>query len=391
MGLHNEVKISMSEKMFDCVRRKAVVMLMVVLSACLEPYNPPEIKDDVDILVVDGFVNTTDSSAQVRLSKAVPLSNDGGSQPVTNALVQVEEENGPSYILDEIELGSYSLTKMNLNSAKRYRLSVLTNNDTKYFSDFIDLVATPQIDSITWHPSRQQSGIDIFVNTHDDSGKSKYFRWTFEETWVYRSSYGANYKLVSGQVEPNPLDISTCYHNKPSTEIHVGSTVQLATDVIRNFPLAFIPVLSQKVSVKYSILVKQQSLTKEAYNFWTQLKKSTESLGGLFDPLPSQVLGNIYSESNSAEPVLGYFSGGQTSEKRIYIKFVDLPPDLMLYWPSNCQVDSIETADIKNSPDMFLIGSYGMPFPLGYLTASGPNCMDCRDDGGSLDRPDFWE
>ena len=305
-------------------------MLVVALTACLEPYTPPEIKDDVNILVVDGFINTTDSSSKVYLSKAVPLSHNEAPRVVSNALVQVEEENGPSYILQELESGTYALTKMNLDPAKRYRLSVLTNNDTKYYSDFIDLVATPQIDSITWHPSQQQSGIDIFVNTHDDSGKSKYYRWTFEETWVYRSNYGATYKIVSGQVEPNPLDISSCYHSNPSTEIHVGSTVQLATDVIRNFPFVFIPVLSQKVSVKYSILVQQQSLTKEAYNFWTQLKKSTESLGGLFDPLPSQVLGNIYSENNSAEPVLGYFSGGQTSEKRIFIKFVDLPPDLRL-------------------------------------------------------------
>jgi len=143
--------------------------------------------------------------------------------------------------------------------------------------------------------------------------------------------------------------------------------------------------------VKYSILVKQQSLTKEAYNFWTQLKKSTESLGGLFDPLPSQVLGNMYSENNSAEPVLGYFSGGQTSEKRIFIQFSDLPPDLKLVMPPNCPIDTIVNDDIRNYPNTFLIGSYGAPFPLGYIKSEGPNCMDCRDDGGVLQRPDFWE
>jgi len=361
------------------------------MTACLEPYNPPEIKDNVNILVVDGFISTTENSSKVYLSKAVPLSYNGETQTVSNAFVQVEEENGSSYILQESEPGSYSLTNMNLNPAKRYRLSVRTNNDSNYFSEYVDLVATSQIDSITWHPSRQQPGIDIFVNTHDDSGKSKYYRWTFEETWLYRSNYGASYKIVSGQVEWNELDISRCFHNKPSTEIHVGSTVQLATDIIRNFPLVFIPVLSQKVSVKYSILVKQQSLTKDAYNFWTQLKKSTESLGGLFDPLPSQVLGNMYSENNSAEPVLGYFSGGQTSEKRIFIQFNELPPELRLVMPANCPMDTIAIADIRNYPNMFLINSYGSPFPLGYIKSDGHNCMDCRDDGGVLQRPDFWE
>ena len=379
------------DEIVSCIRRRAALMLMVAMTACLEPYSPPEIKDDVNILVVDGFINTTNNSSQVYLSKAVPLSYNGETQAVSNALVQVEEENGASYILQELESGSYSLTNMNLDPAKRYRLSVRTNNDSKYFSDFIDLVPTPQIDSITWHASQQQPGIDIFVNTHDDSGRSKYYRWTFEETWLYRSNYGASYKIVRGQVEWNELDISRCFHNKPSTEIHVGSTVQLANDVIRNFPLVFIPVLSQKVSVKYSILVKQQSLTKEAYNFWTQLKKSTESLGGLFDPLPSQVLGNMYSENNSAEPVLGYFSGGQTTEKRIFINFSDLPTDLKLVTSANCPIDTILNAEIKNYANIFLIGPYGNPFTLGYVKSDGHNCMDCRDDGGVLERPDFWE
>ncbi len=380
-----------TDEIVSRIRRRAALILMVAMTACLEPYSPPEIKEDVNILVVDGFINTTNNSSQVYLSKAVPLSYNGETQTVSNALVQVEEENGASYILQELESGSYSLTNMNLDPAKRYRLSVRTNNDSKYFSDFIDLVPTPQIDSITWHASQQQPGIDIFVNTHDDSGRSKYYRWTFEETWLYRSNYGASYKIVHGQVEWNEVDISRCFHNKPSTEIHVGSTVQLANDVIRNFPLVFIPVLSQKVSVKYSIMVKQQSLTKEAHNFWTQLKKSTESLGGLFDPLPSQVLGNMYSENNSAEPVLGYFSGGQTTEKRIFINFSDLPPDLKLVRPANCPIDTILNADIKNYANTFLIGPYGNPFTLGYVKSDGHSCMDCRDDGGVLERPDFWE
>ena len=112
------------DEIVSCIRRRAALILMVAMTACLEPYSPPEIKEDVNILVVDGFINTTNNSSQVYLSKAVPLSYNGETQTVSNALVQVEEENGASYILQELESGSYSLTNMNLDPAKRYRLSV---------------------------------------------------------------------------------------------------------------------------------------------------------------------------------------------------------------------------------------------------------------------------
>ena len=49
-----------------------VFLLLLILTGCIEPYNPPAIADTIDILVVDGFLNGTDSSATVQLSKATP-------------------------------------------------------------------------------------------------------------------------------------------------------------------------------------------------------------------------------------------------------------------------------------------------------------------------------
>lgn len=371
--------------------RKMLIILSFVVTGCLEPYNPPEIKNLGDILVVDGFINASDSSGTVRLSEATPLSEDRQPIPVTNASVQIEDENGSAYALNETSQGNYSATRMDLDPSKRYRLLVQTRSDKLYYSEFIELRYSPPIDSITWHPTLRNDGIEIFVNTHDESGNTEYYQWTFEETWEYRSRYGAFYKVENGNAVPNPIDINRCYIGKPSTEIYVASSSALASDVIRNFPLIFIPVKSQKVSIKYSILVQQRSLTKEAYDFWVALKKSTESLGSLFDPLPSQVLGNMYSQNDPSEPVLGYFSGGRAQEKRIFIRLQDLPKDLRIPPVPSCPIDSILNMDIRNTPDMFLINSYGSPFPLGFTTSAGKNCMDCRDDGGSLVRPDFWK
>jgi len=365
-------------------------ILLIVVTGCLEPYNPPEITDDIDILVVDGFINSSDQVATVRLTKAVPLSADSDDDLGVNAIVEVEDENGNIQTLNAEGNGHYSLSPIQVTAESKYRLSIVRNDSKRYYSGFISLLSCPPIDSISFKASPRSEGIEIFVNTHDDSDQSKYFQWTYDETWEYTSRYGANYKIVNGSVVHQELPLGRCWISKPSSEILVGSSTLLASNTIREFPLTFIPVRSQKVSVRYSILVQQRSLSQEAYEFWAELKKSTESLGSLFDPMPSQVLGNMYSASDTSEPVLGYFSGGEVTSKRMFIRLRDLPPELRLPPVPPCAVDSIILEDISRTPDTYLISAYGTPFPIGYYRALGKNCMDCRDDGGSIVRPDFF-
>src|SRR5688572_8131111 len=95
--------------------------------------------------------------------------------------------------------------------SKKYRLSISTSNHKQYFSEFIELTSCPPIDSITWKPSIQSPGININVNTHDDSGNTRFYQWTFEETWEYTSRYGASMKLENGVVSHNDLNVSRCY------------------------------------------------------------------------------------------------------------------------------------------------------------------------------------
>lgn len=365
-------------------------MLLIAATGCLEPYNPPEITDNIDLLVVDGFINSSDNIATVRLTKATALSDDSNEEIGVNALVQIEDENGFTQTLNAEGSGNYSLSPLQLSPELKYRLAIVRSDEKRYYSEFISLISCPQIDSISWKASTQSEGINIFANTHDDSGQSNYFQWTFDETWEYTSRYNTHYKLVNGLVLPQELPLGRCWISKPSTEILVASSTLLATNTIREFPLTFIPIRSQKVSVRYSILVQQRALSQEAYDFWTQLKKSTESLGGLFDPLPAQVLGNVYSASDAGEPVLGYFSGGEVSSQRIFIRLRDLPPELRIPHVAPCAVDSITNEAIPRSPNTNLVAPYGSPFPLGYYRALGKNCMDCRDDGGDIVRPDFF-
>ena len=366
-------------------------LFSLAIASCVEPYNPPAISETVDLLVVDGFINIAGNSASVNLSKATPIANDEGHVPELNATVRIEDDNGGRYSLIEEADGIYTSANMDLSLSKKYRLIIVRGNGKEYFTDFIELKQTPPIDSISWGPTLRRDGINIYANAHDDNSKGRYYQWRFVETWEYTSKYFPAYILRNGVPLPNSVNVNQCWISKPSSEILIASSTQLNENAIRNFPLIFIPKGSQKISRRYSIIVEQRSLTKEAYDFWNELKKTTENLGGLFDPLPSKVIGNLRSKNDTEEPVLGYFSGGSTAQQRIFIKASELPEDIWLYPNQGCPVDSIPVAQLSNYPNMFLIGTYGAPAVLGYIYASETNCMDCRDKGGDIKKPDFWE
>lgn len=367
----------------------------LLLYGCVESYQPPATEGDVALLVVDGFINGTENSASVKLSYSSALSSDDPTLMETGASVSIEEEGGSTFVLNESEAGNYTIDNIAVDKMRKYRLKIQTSDNQEVFSDYIEIADTPEIDSVTWKPDDE--GVTIYVNTHDAENKSKYYSWTYEETWEYNASFYSTYLLIDGEAFQRSQEdqIYTCWTTISSTEILVNSTVRLSEDLVRDFPVTFVSMQTGKLSKRYSILIRQRTLTKEAYDFWTELKKTTESLGGLFDALPTQVLGNVYSAS-SEKTVLGYFGGGEVSEKRIFIKLQELP-DVLLRQRATalCKTDEIDTLSVADLPltsnnvlliEPIYVQGVGI---VGYTTAR-PDCIDCRRHGGVNQEPDFW-
>lgn len=366
-----------------------LILLILIVSGCIDPYSPSVSRDQIEILVIDGFINATDQSATVKLSRTITLSSDNVFPKEREALVSILNEAGESTKLPETDAGIYKAQNLTLSTSVRYKLHVETKDRNIYESDFITLTQAPHLDSITW--STDSKGLTIYVNAHAANENTRYYQWDYQETWEYTSVFNSNLKHVGDLVVNRPPEESIyfCWNNQPASSILIGSTVRLTHDVISNFPLTFIPSGSVKTSRKYSILVQQKALTQEAYQFWSQLQKTTENLGGLFDPLPSQVLGNFQNIQNVTEPVLGYFSGGTVQQQRIYINYTDLPSYLRTFRHPQCELDTIYPSGfyVYGKPSLFISW---VDIPTGPILTSTNECIDCRTSGGSTTKPDFW-
>jgi len=117
------------------------------------------------------------------------------------------------------------------------------------------------------------------------------------------------------------------------------------------------------------------------------VKENTESLGTLFDPIPSSFQGNIHSSSSPQEIVLGYFSVGATKKKRIFINYHEVM-DLFKFNRA-CTYDSIGFKDLdKLERYERLLQTIGDP-PSGYAKTID-QCADCTLYGTNI-KPDYWE
>jgi hypothetical protein len=376
------------------------VALILAISACLEPYNAPDVKEIADFLVVDGFLNATDGSATVRLSHTIQLANDDSFPFEEGAQVAVKSENGAVMTLIEQDSGRYTADGMVIDPLLKYQLSVLTDNGEEYFSDFAKVTETPAIDSLSW--SQVKDGLQVYAGTHDNTGNSRYYRWSYVETWEHHAPFLSGYKVVNNTViyrEPNEFFFE-CYKSAPSTTIMVESTERLDADVVSEFPIVYIPRVSDRISVMYHIKVQQRVIEKKEFEFWDDLERVTETLGGLFDSQPYEIIGNVHNLTNPEAPVLGYFSAGKVANKEMFIDYNDLTRDLQKRPFHGCMLD---TVCIFNDParqcrftistlpgKTYLIGSLSESGVIwGFTTASEP-CSDCRKDGGSLEKPAFW-
>jgi hypothetical protein len=372
--------------------QSCILTLFLLVISCVEPYEPPYSDADIGFLVVDGFLNSGDKSAEVRLSTAMPLDTTTTDNPVPHATVQLEDENGDVILLPEISNGLYRTFSDKFETGKKFRLRVFAKSK-EYISDEVELRASPSLDSVSWRGN--EKGVTVYVDSHDVAGSTRYYQWIYKETWEYiankYSTFIFNKETGEVRARTAPEQVFTCYSTETSTKVLVTTTSSNTLDVVNDFPLAFIPVGSVKVSRLYSIEVEQRALDEQAYTYWLNLQKTTENLGGLFDPLPNEVTGNMHNVRDDSERVLGYFSGGEIQKKRIFIYRGDLPTSLQVHSEGFCPEVLILISKLSDyiGSDLYLIASVGRPVTIGYTSAPAI-CVDCRFAGGVLEKPSFW-
>jgi hypothetical protein len=373
---------------------------MYFFAECKQAYDPSVKASNTNLLVVEGFIKSGQGPTTIRLSRTTDI-NDTILKPEIGAQLTVEGDDGSNFSLIENGSGVYSIDQLLLNGNAKYRLDIKTADGKQYASDYSPVKNTPPIDSITWQ--RENGGVRIYANAHDPQNATKYYQWKYEETWEFHSAYFSELKYVTDPVTTIPVaveykypDLHTdttiykCWNTLNSSSIILGTTEKLTSAVVY-LPVQYVEPRSEKLSVLYSINLRQYAISQGNYFFLQKMKKNTEQLGTLFDPQPSEISGNIHCLTDTSETVIGYVEVSQEQVARMFISNSQVPD-----WNYDPGCVFIE---INNNPASIAQNGIGLlptlvskkdPFG-GILSfyASTPPCVDCTLRGVHQ-KPVFW-
>ena len=298
-----------------------ILSFLLLIIGCITPFIP-ETDETQELVVVEGLITDQEGINTIKLSKSMDLGyKKTVKKPLHGCTVTITDDIGNSYLLTESDTGTY-MTNANTfkgSVGRKYTLHINTNNSTanhySYQSSPIEMLPVPPIDSVYFERVSfdvnniglpVHEGCRIYMNTYDPQSICKFYRWDFVETWEFHLPY-------------NYVKNKVCWTTSNSSVINVKNTSVLSEDRIIRLPITLITAKTDRLNVKYSILVNQYSLNENEYTYWDKLKSISQEVGSLYDVTPASVQGNIYCIEDPAEKVLGYFSVSAKESKRIFI------------------------------------------------------------------------
>jgi hypothetical protein len=336
---------------------------LIVLISCVD-----EIDLNVDTeqrtLVVDGFVSDVEGEYTLELSESsvIGVGRDNILTPVEGAVVTLMSDNGGSFSYEEIEPGTYTLNSFAAQRDVAYNIDIVLSTGEHYQSRPSELRSSSDIQSVSFEVGEQtfRNNLGEFV-TQDiisvqlesdipDTQEAPYLRWRVSGEYALTENY------------PDAISPRTCYikTNLDLNDIRILDATELANNRI------FGQVIAEaeydfKFSENYCFHIQQFSISEEEYTYWRNIKEIIEIDGGLFDPPPGTLVGNIFNVDDSSVTAVGYFSVSSLAFKREFINGSSLEMVVQPY----CQL------------------RFGREPPFG--------CEDCTEFRDSeLEKPDYW-
>ena len=305
---------------------RSALLLAALLSGCIDPYEatlPPS----SSYLVVEGQVTDQPGSHWVKLSTSgrfgSVLTPNTQPAPLSLALVTLADDEGSLVPMTEASPGYY-VADFNFRGVvgRSYHVTIQRADGRRYRS--LPEKLLPQLPFDTLYGTFRNSEFfrdrlhEVFVEVPLLPEGGRFFRWRLTSYVPFFTTL----PIEPGPPANPPPCCTTCWRRTDNgNDIWVGPERPPVGDRIRS-TVAFVPYLSR---TRYMFRVEQYAISERAYNFWRRVRDLQTEVGGLFDPPPTALTGNLVSDDDASEPVFGYFTVASQIEKIDFLDRNDAP------------------------------------------------------------------
>ncbi|MCK5442489.1 MAG: DUF4249 domain-containing protein [Maribacter sp.] len=378
--------------------------LLLLQTNCTEPFIVG-IVDFENFLVVEGTITTEMKQQGVKLSRTISL-EDFEENVEDNATVTVQASDGNTFSFSQDSATGVYLSNEEFRAMQNigYILKISDENGNSYTSKEVFVPPVVEIDEVYTElvSDEEKEGIQVFVDSDNETGGAKHFRYEYEETYQIKVPTPSSlkweirdYDLKSGLYE---IDLSyrtpeiVCYSSNRSKGILQTTTSNLAENKVLHFPIRFILSTNSVLRERHSILAKQYVQSLEAHTFYKTVKDLGIKGNVLSQGQPGFVQGNLVSVNDPDERVMGFFEASSLTTKRIYFNYKDFvfkfPPyfiecDSIYQIPNKLLIERLQNENYQ-------IINWGEVGPVKEYIIVNEKCTDCTTFS-SKTKPDFWE
>lgn len=342
---------------------------IAIIPSCISPVDiDPPLGDR--LLVVEGFITDEFGPHEIRLSRLARFAGSIAAAsifPVFDAQVFITDQNDErtdlvltEVIVKSIDRGVFAIPPFppravfrSVNSGYRtpdtfraipgnsYVLNIITVDGTLYQSSPQSVNVGPEIDSLildfkklpSTDPLSFNSGFDILSQFQDPVEEQNFYSWIINGTYLIETP---NRPALPGEegclFDPGDNCCSRCWIEEKNIEGNTlafsdalanGSQITQTVGFVQDDGIRFANT-SISAEKQYWVEVEQHTISAEAFGFYRVLQSQLEIGGGIFDPPPANIGGNIFRVNNPEEEVLGFFSANSVKRASVFIQRSDI-------------------------------------------------------------------
>ena len=317
------------------LKRIFYLAFVVMLFVSCEEYYKPNLDIVPGLLVVESHITNNPAINFARLSMTNDFYNSAPDEKIIGAKVELVESSG--LIISGVEQsdGYFTFPKTPV-SGRSYMLRINYKEDL-YESDSEIMPPVPVIDSLYTKnylekyyltdvygaPSLHERAVRQISVDAPITPELEYYRFSWRAIleWVYSPP------PVSGPGPPPPswygwksLYDAGDFNLAGKKEFSVSEKVKNHTLFTLQYNGNAYLDSAQQVPSGWIVFVDQYGISKGSYDFHDQLNKQFDADGSLFDPVLTQVYGNIHCVNNPNKIVLGYFDLNSFKQYRYFMR-----------------------------------------------------------------------
>lgn len=313
------------------IRTIFAIVAAAALSRCIDPYEY-HFEEKSNYLVVEGFVTTQPGPHLIKLTSTRNIYNKENQYKlyIESADVSVVDEEGTAVRFRQNAPGHYySDSSFAAQPGKKYKLRIIgfgggtyeSSEEEVFPASDIDMVKVVYAEKKTVSESgfiRDIKGFDVSAFISDDP----------DERNQYLMRVNLTYLMLTNPAPKPCCDMCWVRERLPDFEVFKDQFINGQRNV--EVPIAFFPIRPKYFYDRAYVEAEQLSLSPAAYAFWRSLYEIKTLQGGLFDPVPAALAGNISNVNSKAEPVIGYFFVSDVAKKGVFVEREVLPDRLHL-------------------------------------------------------------